>query len=325
MGRARRRPLAPSASRAAGGPPLGLFEDSVIRAVAHTVLAPGDTLVLHTDGLTESMSPEPRAVRRSAAPARRSGLTHDGDLRRHAADADWRGSTTHRAGSAAVRRPHAAAAAQDGGPRPLTASGARVPGRTPDRSCRAPAQKREIARGRPRPSTGGRARGPHPPPAPGSRPGRRAPACARTGRRGVRGVQRRTPRAASTSSPAHAASSRLNPPSLPAHTIVISRSPRTRSTTARALTNAAGTRRRRAARGEQRQRAVGRGEGECPARHALARVLERRVAEDRSPAPCARRARRRRGCPVAASRGASASAGVRVVNTSRRRSRERPW
>lgn len=39
-----------------GGPPLGAFTDSTYRSGA-TVLAPGETLVLHTDGVTESMSP----------------------------------------------------------------------------------------------------------------------------------------------------------------------------------------------------------------------------------------------------------------------------
>jgi serine phosphatase RsbU (regulator of sigma subunit) len=40
-----------------GGPPLGAFEDSTYRSGA-TALAPGETLVLHTDGLTEAMSPD---------------------------------------------------------------------------------------------------------------------------------------------------------------------------------------------------------------------------------------------------------------------------
>lgn len=39
-----------------GGPPLGAFADSLYRSGA-TRLAPGETLVLHTDGLTEAMSP----------------------------------------------------------------------------------------------------------------------------------------------------------------------------------------------------------------------------------------------------------------------------
>jgi serine phosphatase RsbU (regulator of sigma subunit) len=40
-----------------GGPPLGAFEGSLYRSGA-TVLAPGETLVLHTDGLTEAMAPD---------------------------------------------------------------------------------------------------------------------------------------------------------------------------------------------------------------------------------------------------------------------------
>jgi serine phosphatase RsbU (regulator of sigma subunit) len=39
-----------------GGPPLGLFPDSLFEAGA-TTIRPGDTLILYTDGLTEGMSP----------------------------------------------------------------------------------------------------------------------------------------------------------------------------------------------------------------------------------------------------------------------------
>jgi sigma-B regulation protein RsbU (phosphoserine phosphatase) len=39
-----------------GGPPLGLFTDSLYGSGV-SVLRPGDTLVLYTDGLTEGMSP----------------------------------------------------------------------------------------------------------------------------------------------------------------------------------------------------------------------------------------------------------------------------
>jgi len=41
---------------ACGGPPLGLFPDSLFAAGA-TALLPGDALILYTDGLTEAMSP----------------------------------------------------------------------------------------------------------------------------------------------------------------------------------------------------------------------------------------------------------------------------
>jgi sigma-B regulation protein RsbU (phosphoserine phosphatase) len=39
-----------------GGPPLGLLPATTFEC-GETVLEPGDTLVLHTDGLTEAMDP----------------------------------------------------------------------------------------------------------------------------------------------------------------------------------------------------------------------------------------------------------------------------
>jgi len=61
-----------------GGPPLGAFDDAVYGSGV-TVLAPGDTLVLHTDGLTEAMNPGLELFGESRlGEALQAG--HDGDL-----------------------------------------------------------------------------------------------------------------------------------------------------------------------------------------------------------------------------------------------------
>jgi serine phosphatase RsbU (regulator of sigma subunit) len=61
-----------------GGPPLGAFAGSGYHA-GTAVLAPGETLVLHTDGLTEAMSPELELFGESRL-SEALQASHDGDL-----------------------------------------------------------------------------------------------------------------------------------------------------------------------------------------------------------------------------------------------------
>jgi len=61
-----------------GGPPLGAFEGSGYQG-GTAMLAPGETLVLHTDGLTEAMSPELELFGESRL-GEALQASHDGDL-----------------------------------------------------------------------------------------------------------------------------------------------------------------------------------------------------------------------------------------------------